>query len=60
MMSTNLEIQEKTNERLYDLLMIKKDNGDFVNKRLDDAIARTKAAMTKEAIAWVEQQAGAV
>jgi len=59
-MSTNLEIQEKTNERLYDLLMIKKDNGDFVNKRLDDAIARTKAAMTKEAIAWVEQQAGAV
>jgi len=55
-MATILEMQKELSERLYDLLMIKKANGDYENKRLTDTIARTKAAMTKEAIAWVEQQ----
>jgi len=38
-------------DKLFDLLLIKKD----IN-RLDDLIARTKASMSKESIAWVEQQ----
>lgn len=37
--------------KLYDLLSIKKNS-----KKLDEVIARTKSSMTKEAIAWVEQQ----
>lgn len=42
-------------EKLYDLLMIKNANKDIKIKRLDDTIARTKAGMNKENIAWVEK-----
>jgi len=45
------EINKESCEKLYDLLSIKKNP-----KKLDEIIARTKASMTKEAIAWVEQQ----
>ena len=58
-MATNLEMQEKHNEKLYDLLMIKKENKENesrTNRWLENTIARTKSAMSKEAIAWVEQQ----
>ena len=55
-MPTIIEIQKDSAEKLYDLLMIKRDNGDYKNKRLDEVIARTKSSMTKETIAWVEMQ----
>ena len=55
-MASIVEINKESAEKLYDLLMIKKDNGNHINKRLDETIARTKASMTKEAIAWVEAQ----
>ena len=54
-MATNKEIEKEQMEKLYDLLMIKKDNAGLNIKRLDDSIARTKAGMDKENIAWVEQ-----
>ena len=54
-MATNLEIEKEQMEKLYDLLMIKKENQGMQIKRLDDCIARTKAGMKKENIAWVEQ-----
>ena len=50
-MASVVEINKESAEKLYDLLSIKKDE-----KKLDEVIARTKASMTKEAIAWVEQQ----
>ena len=55
-MPSIMEINKESAEKLYDLLMIKKENGSNVNKRLDETIARTKSSMTKEAIAWVEKQ----
>jgi len=55
-MANLLEIQKEQAEKLYDLLMIKRENNGHVNKKLDEAIARTRAAMSKEAIAWVEQE----
>ena len=54
-MATNLEIEKEQMEKLYDLLMIKKENQGLQIKRLDDAIARTKSGMKKENVAWVEQ-----
>ena len=54
-MATNLEIEKEQMEKLYDLLMIKKENEGIKIKRLSDTIARTKAGMKKENIAWVEQ-----
>jgi len=55
-MDSIVEINKESAEKLYDLLMIKKDNSGNKNKRLDETIARTKASMSKEAIAWVESQ----
>ena len=55
-MASVIEINKESAEKLYDLLMIKNENGNNKNKRLDETIARTKASMTKEAIAWVEKQ----
>jgi hypothetical protein len=55
-MASQLEINKESAEKLYDLLMIRNENGGVINKRLDESIARTKASMTKEAIAWVEAQ----
>jgi hypothetical protein len=50
------EIDKELADRLYDLLMIKKANAGYEVKWLKNAVARCKAAMTKEAIAWVEKQ----
>ena len=54
-MATPKEIDRELTDRLFELLSIKKANQGVVNQKLDDAINRTKASMTKEAIAWVEQ-----
>lgn len=45
------EMNKESSEKLYDLLSIKKNP-----RKLEETIARTKASMTKEAIAWVEKQ----
>ena len=50
------EIDKVLTDWLYELLMIKKSNPDLKMKGLSAAIGRTKASMTKENIAWVEQQ----
>jgi hypothetical protein len=55
-MATTQEINKESAEKLYDLLMIKKANENIVVKQLNSIIARTKSSMSKEAIAWVEQQ----
>ena len=54
-MVTNLEIEKDQMEKLYELLMIRLENKDTKNMRLEDTIAKTKAGMKKENIAWVEQ-----
>jgi len=50
------EIDRELADRLYELLMIKKINPEISVKGLDNAIGRVKAAMSKENIAWIEQQ----
>ena len=55
-MATPKEIDKEQADRLYELLLVKKDNGKKKNKALDRAIGRAKATMTKETIAWVEKQ----
>ena len=55
-MATPKEIDKDQADRLYELLMIKKDNKNTENIYLDRAIGRAKATMTKETIAWVEKQ----
>ena len=55
-MDSVVEINKESAEKLFDLLLIKKENGGHKNERLDEAISRTKASMSKEAIAWVEKQ----
>jgi len=55
-MASVVEINKESAEKLYDLLKIKQANEGHKNKQLDDTISRTKASMSKEAIAWVEQQ----
>lgn len=54
-MSTPKEIDKEQADRLHELLLIKKDSKDKKNKTLNRAISRSKATMTKEAIAWVEK-----
>ena len=58
-MATNKEIDKDSADRLFDLLIIEKLNKGFKVKGLDRSIRRVKAAMTKESIAWVEQQVAA-
>ena len=53
-MPNSKKLEQIQNERLFDLLKIKKSNGDNVNLTLDDAIKRAKASMSKEQIEWVE------
>ena len=55
-MATPKEVDRDHADRLYELLLVKKDNKDTENKTLDMAIGRAKATMTKEAIAWVKKQ----
>lgn len=55
-MATPKEIDRELADRLYELLEIKKNNPGLNIVGLDSAIGRVKASMTKEAIAWVEQQ----
>lgn len=54
-MSTPKEIDREQADRLHELLLIKKHSKDTENIMLEMAISRAKAAMTKEAIAWVEK-----
>ena len=54
-MPTPKEIDKELTERLFDLLKIKKANGETENEALDDVISRAMAAMTEEQIAWVEK-----
>ena len=52
---TNKELDKEYAERLFNLLKIKKANGDAKNQILDDYISMTMAAMSEEQIAWVEK-----
>ena len=54
-MATPKEIDKEQANRLHELLIIKKHNKGHENMLLDIAISSAKAAMTKEAIAWVEK-----
>ena len=54
-MATNLEIEKEQMEKLFDLLMIKKENSGIKVNKLGESINRTKAGMKKENIAWVEK-----
>ena len=54
-MPTTKELDKEIPERLYDLLKIKKFNGDKENEALEDAICRAMAPMSEEQIAWVEK-----
>jgi hypothetical protein len=51
------EIDKEQADRLFELLLIKKEAGDTKITRLDEAIKRAKASMTNEAISWVEKLA---
>ena len=53
-MPTNKEIDKKATERLFDLLLIKRELPDVKVKALDSAIIRAKLVMTSAQIAWVE------
>ena len=55
MPASQKELEQIQNERLFDLLKIKKANGDKENLVLEDAINRAMASMTEEQIAWVEK-----
>ena len=55
-MTTNKEIDKDMADRLFDLLIIEKLNKGYRVKGLDRSIRRAKASMTKESIAWVEEQ----
>jgi len=54
-MATPKEIDKEQADRLYELLLIKKANQGLEIARLEEAIGRAKASMTKEAVAWIEQ-----
>ena len=54
-MATPKEIDREQADRLFELLMIEKNNNGVQNEMLTMAINRAKAGMSKETIAWVEQ-----
>ena len=56
---TQKELEQMQNERLFDLLKIKKMNGGHNNPALEDAISRARAVMSEEQIAWVEKNVNA-
>ena len=53
---TNQEIEREQMDRLFELLMIERENKGIEVKRLKEYIIKTKASMRKENIAWVEQK----
>ena len=53
------EIDRELCERLYDLLLIKREMSDTKIKSQERAIRRVQSAMTQEQIAWVEEQVAA-
>ena len=55
-MATPREIDKEMADRLYELLLMKKLNPELKIRGLSSAIGRAKASMSKESIAWVEQQ----
>jgi len=55
-MPTNKEIDKEQAERYYDLLMLLEAKGKKREWLLAQQINKTRAAMTKETITWVEQQ----
>ena len=61
-MATNVEIKIVQNNSLYELLLISRINqkAGIKVKGLSQSLARVKAAMSKEDIAWVEQQIAAL
>lgn len=54
-MATNLEIEKEQMDKLFELLMLQKQNQGMPIKGLAESLARAKASMKKENIAWVEQ-----
>ena len=49
------ELDQIYKDRLFDLLKLQKDNQGTKINGLDGMIARAKAPMTEESIAWVEK-----
>jgi len=58
-MATPKEINKESAERLFDLLVIEKLNAGKEVAGLATAIARARASMSEEIIAWVEKQVAA-
>ena len=54
-MATNTELREKQTERLFDLLELEIQNPGVLINGLNKLIARAKASMLKEDVAWVEK-----
>ena len=62
-MPSTKEIDRELCEKLFDLLLIKRELSDIMPdtkiKALERAVRRVRSAMTKEQIAWVEEQVSA-
>jgi len=54
-MASTLEIQIEQKKRLFQLLLLKKENADIEIKRLNELILATIAEMQQEDVAWVEK-----
>ena len=54
-MATILEMEQIQMDRLFDLLSLQRDNQGTKIVGLNKQIARAKASMKKENIAWVEK-----
>ena len=57
-MATILEIQIEQKKRLFNLLLLKKENEGIEIKKLSEMILATKAEMQQEDVAWVEKMIG--
>ena len=54
-MATKAEVRRWQNERLFDLLKLKRDNDGVEIKGLDNMIAKARLLMPDEDVAWVER-----
>lgn len=54
-MANLVELEQFYRDRLFELLMLEKDNQGMVIKGLTRAIAKAKAPMSAESISWVEK-----
>ena len=54
-MASLMELEPFYRDRLFELLVLEKNNQDATVKGLDLAVAKAKAPMTEESIAWVEK-----